>query len=103
MTGHVIRTFSSMFCSSPKSHCVVSGELASAAIPWKTERKTASSCSHIPLITQPQLLPLLSPGGKGHYHLGFACGKSWDERPGNETVGIGSLGMSIWQKLALEA
>ena len=54
------------------------------------------SCSHVPLNSQSQLLPLLSPGGQRQYHLGFACGKSWDKRPGNETVGIGSLGMSSY-------
>ena len=52
---------------------------------------------------QSQLLPLLFPGGQRQYHLGSACGKSWDERPGNETIGIRNLGMRIWQKLALEA
>ena len=79
-----------MFCSAPKSHCVVSGELASAAIPWKTERKIASSCSHAPLTSQSQLLPLLSPGGKGHYHLRFASGKSW-------SLGIRLLGLEAWE------
>ena len=66
MTSDII-PFSNMLCS---PHCMVSGELASAAIPWR----------------------------KGTV-LGSVCGKRGNGRPVHVTSEIGNLGMSLWHNL----